>query len=182
MAGNSTQVCCPNCGGTMQFDPTVGKLKCMFCDSVFTQEEAEAFFGQKEQEEAAKASGSDWGSEADDMKAYSCSTCGAELLAEENTGATRCPYCGNTTVIEAQFTGAAKPDSLIPFAFTKAQAIEKYKAYYEKKKLLPKAFLTGSKMEEIQGVYVPFWLYDGSVNINAEFEGADKKDTQTEII
>ena len=146
MAQNSTQVCCPNCGGTMQLDPTAGKLRCMFCDSVFTQEEAEAFFGSKEQAEAEKSSGSGWGSDADGMKAYSCSTCGAELLAEENTGTTRCPYCGNSTVIEAAFSGAAKPDLVIPFAFTKEQAIEKYKAYYQKKKLLPRAFLTGSRI------------------------------------
>ena len=60
--------------------------------------------------------------------------------------------------------------------------MEKYKGYYEKRKLIPKDFLTGSKVEEIQGVYVPFWLYDGSVNIDAEFEAADKTETDKEII
>ena len=61
------------------------------------------------------------------MKAYSCSYCGAEILTDANTGATRCPYCGNTTIIEAQFSGAAKPDYVIPFAFNKTQAMDKYK-------------------------------------------------------
>ena len=182
MAQNSTQVCCPNCGGTMEFDPAVGKLKCMFCESVFTQEECAAFFSDQESQEAAKQSGSDWGSDADDMKAYACNTCGAEILADGNTGATRCPYCGNTTIIEAQFSGAAKPDFVIPFAFNKQQAMEKYKEYYEKKKLLPKAFLAGNQVEEIQGVYVPFWLFDGAVTIDAEYEAADKEDTPTETV
>ena len=182
MAQNSTQMCCPNCCGTMEFDPAVGKLKCMFCDSVFTQEECAAFFSEQESQETAKQSGSDWGSDADDMKAYSCNTCGAEILADENTGATRCPYCGNPTIMEAQFTGAAKPDFVIPFAFNKQQAMEKYKEYYEKKKLLPKAFLDGNQVDEIQGVYVPFWLFDGAVTIDAEYEAADKEDTPTETI
>ncbi len=182
MGQNSSQMCCPNCGGTMEFDPGVGKLKCIFCDSAFTQEECAAFFSEKESQEPAKQSGSDWGSDADDMKAYSCNTCGAEILTDENTGATRCPYCGNTTVIEAQFTGAAKPDFVIPFAFKKNQAMEKYKEYYEKKKLLPKAFLSGSQVEAIQGVYVPFWLYDGAVTIDAEYEAADREDTAAEIV
>ncbi|MBO4865145.1 MAG: hypothetical protein J5582_01055 [Ruminococcus sp.] len=182
MAQTSTQVVCPNCGGTMQFDPTAGKLKCIFCDSLFTQEEAEAFFNQQNEEKEIKESGSDWGDLAENMRAYSCNTCGAEIICDQNTAATKCPYCDNTTVIEAQFSGAIKPDFVIPFAFTKEQAMEKYKSYYEKRKLIPKDFLTGSKVEEIQGVYVPFWLYDGSVNIDAEFEAADKTETQTEII
>ena len=182
MGQNSTQMCCPNCGGTMEFNPQIGKLKCIFCDAAFTQEECAAFFREQEAQEEAKQSGSDWGSDADDMRAYSCSTCGAEILADENTGATRCPYCGNTTIIEAQFSGAAKPDFVIPFAFSKQQAMEKYKEYYQSKKLLPKAFLSGNRVEEIQGVYVPFWLFDGAVTIDAEYEGIDTQDTETETV
>ena len=166
----------------MQFDPTIGKMKCIFCDSVFSQEEAEQFFAQQNEEEEIKESGADWGEDADGMRAYSCSTCGAEILCDQNTAATRCPYCDNTTVIEAQLSGAVKPDVVIPFAFTKEQAMEKYKGYYEKRKLIPKDFLSGSRVEEIQGVYVPFWLYDGSVSIDAEFEAADVTDNGTEII
>lgn len=166
----------------MQFDPTIGKMKCIFCDSVFSQEEAEQFFAQQNEEEEIKESGADWGEDADGMRAYSCSTCGAEILCDQNTAATRCPYCDNTTVIEAQLSGAVKPDVVIPFAFTKEQAMEKYKGYYEKRKLIPKDFLSGSRVEEIQGVYVPFWLYDGSVSIDAEFEAADVTNNDTEII
>lgn len=177
----STQLVCPNCAGTLQFDPTIGKMKCIFCDSVFSQEEAEQFFSQQNEEEEIKESGADWGEDADGMRAYSCSTCGAEILCDQNTAATRCPYCDNTTVIEAQLSGAIKPDVVIPFAFTKEQAMEKYKGYYEKRKLIPKDFLSGSRVEEIQGVYVPFWLYDGSVSIDAEFEAADITDNGTEI-
>ena len=156
-------------------------MKCIFCDSVFSQVEAEQFFNQQNEEEEIKESGADWGEDADGMRAYSCSTCGAEILCDQNTAATRCPYCDNTTVIEAQLSGAIKPDVVIPFAFTKEQAMEKYKGYYEKRKLIPKDFLSGSRVEEIQGVYVPFWLYDGSVSIDAEFEAADITDNGTEI-
>lgn len=156
-------------------------MKCIFCDSVFSQEKAEQFFTQQNEEEEIKESGADWGEDADGMRAYSCSTCGAEILCDQNTAATRCPYCDNTTVIEAQLSGAIKPDVVIPFAFTKEQAMEKYKGYYEKRKLIPKDFLSGSRVEEIQGVYVPFWLYDGSVSIDAEFEAADITDNGIEI-
>ena len=49
---------------------------------------------------------SDWGAEADGMKAYSCPSCGAELICDASTAATSCPYCGNPTVVPGQFSGA----------------------------------------------------------------------------
>ena len=30
---------CPSCGGRMTFDPETQKLKCPYCDSIFTVEE-----------------------------------------------------------------------------------------------------------------------------------------------
>ena len=179
---NTSAVCCTYCGGTTKFDPTVGKLKCEFCDAVFSQEEAEAFFKEKEKRESEKESGGDWGNDSESMKALRCSTCGAELIADSNTAATLCPYCGNSTMVEGQFSGSVKPDLIIPFAFTKKQAEEKYHEYYQKRRLIPRAFIEGNTIQEIQGVYVPFWLYDGTVSIDAEYTACDKTETQTETI
>lgn len=33
--------------------------------------------------------------------------------------------------------------------------------YYRKKRFLPKSFRTHNQIEKLQGVYVPFWLFDG---------------------
>jgi len=42
---------------------------------------------------------SGWGADAARMRAYNCSSCGAELICDETTAATSCPYCGNNTII-----------------------------------------------------------------------------------
>lgn len=182
MSENTMATQCVNCGGTLKFDPTVGKLKCEFCDSVFEPDAVEQMIAAEEARSKEKESGADWGNDADAMQALGCTTCGAQLLADQNTGATRCPYCGNSTIIPAQFSGAAKPDCLIPFALTKEQAMEKYRGYYEKRWLLPSSFLQNNQVEEIQGVYVPFWLYDGTASISATYEAYDERSTQTETI
>ena len=54
-----------------------------------------------------------------------------------------------------------KPDYVIPFKLDKNAAIEALKNYYNGKKFLPDAFTDQNHIEEIQGVYVPFWLYSG---------------------
>ncbi|MCR4909210.1 MAG: hypothetical protein K5985_10310 [Lachnospiraceae bacterium] len=162
---------CPSCGGALRFDPETGKLKCDFCESLFTTEEVEKRFGEKEA--TAEASQSE-----DEMRAYSCSTCGAELMTDPNTAVIKCPYCGNNTIATAQFAGNIRPEFVVPFAFTKKQAMEKYKDYHGrglKKLLLPGSFGSKSHVEEIQGVYVPFWLFNGKVDIDGTFEASDSR-------
>ena len=94
------------------------------------------------------------------MKAYCCPSCGAELLCDATTAATSCPYCGNPSVIPGQFTGTLKPDFVLPFKLSKEDAIKALKRHYLKKPLLPSTFSKANHLEEIKGVYVPFWMYD----------------------
>ncbi|MBQ4257192.1 MAG: TFIIB-type zinc ribbon-containing protein [Oscillospiraceae bacterium] len=170
---------CLACGGELSFDPATGKLVCEYCGSSFTNEEIDAAYKEKQEKAEAKGDGEITGEDDPEnagMHAFTCSTCGAELLTDGNTGASTCPYCGNNTIMPAQFTGNFKPDHVIPFKFKKEQAVAKYKEYYQKRKLIPKDFVASNKVEEIQGVYVPFWLFDGTIGIRGLYEAKDKYD------
>ncbi|MDO4797862.1 MAG: hypothetical protein Q4A01_07565, partial [Coriobacteriales bacterium] len=106
------------------------------------------------------------------MRAYNCSSCGAQLLVDQVTAVTSCPYCGNNAVLPGQLSNMLKPDFVIPFKLSKDDAIGALKKYYSGKKFLPNTFTDTNHLEEIQGVYVPFWLYSGTANgdvtLNAE--------------
>ena len=110
-----------------------------------------------------------WGADAADMKAYCCPSCGAELLCDATTAATSCPYCGNPSVLPGQFSGILKPDFVLPFKLSKEDAIKALKKHYLKKPLLPSTFSKANHLEEIKGVYVPFWMYDGEASGSAQF-------------
>ena len=111
----------------------------------------------------------DWGKDAAGVRTYSCPSCGAELICEDTTAATSCPYCGSTTVVPGQLGGTLKPDFVIPFKLTKEDAIAGLKKHYEKKPFLPDVFKKSTHLEEIKGVYVPFWLFDGSADCSATY-------------
>ena len=111
----------------------------------------------------------DWGADANGMKAYSCPSCGAELICDATTAATSCPYCGNPTVVPGQFSGMLKPDFVLPFKLNKDDAIKALKKHYRKKPLLPSTFSKANHLEEIKGIYVPFWMYDGEASGRVEF-------------
>ena len=171
MASQVTNYQCPACTGPLQFNPQTGKMGCEFCGSVYELAEIEALYQEKE-EKAAEAHvkaeaqpntglGDDWGEAGNGMKTYSCPACTAELICDESTAATSCPYCGNPTVVPGQFNGALKPDYVIPFKLNKEDAVKALKKHYQKRFFLPRAFSSNNQIEKIQGVYVPFWLFDG---------------------
>ena len=145
--------------------------------------------------EAAAASGGwdtsdlsrDWGAEADGLRVYSCPSCGAELICDQSTAATACPYCGNPAIVPGQFSGALRPDYILPFRLSKDDAVQALRAHYKGKPFLPRSFTSANHIEQIQGVYVPFWLFDrgaeGAASYRASntnvFETGDYEITET---
>lgn len=131
--------------------------------------------------EAAAASGGwdtsdlsrDWGAEADGLRVYSCPSCGAELICDQSTAATACPYCGNPAVVPGQFSGALRPDYILPFRLSKDDAVQALRAHYKGKPFLPRSFTSANHIEQIQGVYVPFWLFDGGAEGAASYRASN---------
>ena len=171
MATQITNYQCPSCTGPLQFSATTGKLECEYCGSGFTAEEIEELYAAKNEkaEAAAENAAAADGWDAENMRSYLCPSCGAELLCDVTTAATACPYCGNPTVVPGQFADVQRPDYVIPFAVEKETAVEALKQHYKGKFLLPGTFARESHLEEVKGVYVPFWLYDGDADANVVF-------------
>lgn len=171
MATEVTNYQCPACTGPLHFVGASGKLECDYCGSSYDVAQIESLYaGKNAQAEGAQQESEgwdssalerDWGADGEGLKSYVCPSCGAELICEETTAATSCPYCGNPTVVPGQFAGALKPDYVIPFKLSKEDAVNALKKHYRGKLLLPSAFTEGNHIEEIKGVYVPFWLFDG---------------------
>lgn len=107
-----------------------------------------------------------------DLANYSCPSCGAEITGDDTLGATVCPYCGNATVVKGQFEGTLRPDYIIPFKVDKQKAVTAFEADFKNAPFLPDEFKSKKKIEEMAGVYVPFWMFDcdcdAAITYNAE--------------
>lgn len=172
---------CPCCGGSIEFSSTAQKMKCPFCDSEFEMEslkEMDESLSEEATENLGLASpvADEWtASETNGMNVYLCKNCGGEIVAGENTAATACPYCDSPVVLSGSFSGGLKPELVIPFKVTKEQAVEALKKHYKGKKLLPAIFKDQNRIEEIKGIYVPFWLFDAKADASARFKAEKRR-------
>ena len=53
---------------------------------------------------------------------------------------------------------------------SKDDAVKALKAHYKGKPFLPRAFTAENHVQEIKGVYVPFWMFDGEAEGSAQYE------------
>ena len=160
---------CPCCGGAVEFDSSIQKMKCPYCDTEFdigalnTYEEEKNNLLENDMTWETQAGGEWQEGETDGMRIFVCQSCGGEIIGDETLGATTCPYCGSHVVMKGQFSGQLKPDYVIPFKVDKKAAKEQLKKHMEGKPLLPKLFKSENHLDEIKGIYVPFWLFDAKV-------------------
>lgn len=166
---------CPACGGALNFDSSVQKMKCPYCDTEFEVAALQELDEVLKQEQPSSYTWdsqpqSQWSAEeTENLRSFVCQSCGGEIVGDQNTAATNCPYCDNPVVMAGQFRGDLRPDLVLPFQLDKKQAKEALAAHLSKKPLLPKLFKSQNRIEAIQGIYVPFWLFDTDVDANIRY-------------
>ncbi len=167
---------CACCGGAIAFDSTAQKMKCPYCDTEFEMADLLSYDEELKNESSDnmswESSGtSEWNEgEEDGLCSYVCNSCGGEIICDENTAATSCPYCSNPIVMMGKVSGSLKPDFVIPFKIDKKGALDALKKHYGGKRLLPKIFKEQNHIEEVKGIYVPFWLFDADADASMRFK------------
>lgn len=155
----STEIKCPGCGASsgIKFDPATSRLTCPFCGlsselHLPVRPAAELDFNA-----AIQRANVNWGYI---KKLITCSNCGGQTLydAEQVTGA--CPFCGSTSVTSAaESEQIMAPNAVIPFSITKEMTQQCFVDFLMRKRLLLKG-VTDCRLENISGVYLPFWTFD----------------------
>ena len=167
---------CAKCGGSLVFDSTLQKLRCTYCDSTFTAEELKELQKDLEEKkpedyERTETEKIFWSEqEAQGIFSYVCESCGGEIIGESTTAATSCPFCGNPVVMKGNLSGELRPEFVLPFKLGKEDAKKALKEHFKNKKLLPRVFSAENHLDEIKGIYVPYWLFDMDSEASADFK------------
>ena len=169
---------CPSCSAKIPFDPKTQKWVCDYCGGTFTAEQIKSFEAQANTEASEqkqnqaqafdikeeKSEFKDDSSTNYDFDCYTCENCGAQIVADQNTSATFCVYCGGYSLIKDRLTGKFAPQFIIPFKSTKEDAKSEYLKFIKSRRFVPNAFKSEQNIEKITGVYIPFWSYSSDIH------------------
>lgn len=161
MNDNALDQKCPTCTAPLHFSPKKQNWHCDYCGNDYTLDEVKEYAKKMNKELSSKKS-------SVEIDSYTCSNCGAQIIAEDNTSATFCVYCKNTAILKDKFQGEFAPSLIIPFSNTKEDAVEAFKALGKGRPFMPGAFNDPKNIDEMRGVYIPFWLYDCSLDSSIE--------------
>lgn len=158
---------CPCCGGYLEFDPSLQKFKCLYCGQVLSEDDLREQSEKRESaadevQEQAKAAG-------ESLRTYQCQMCGAEIVTDDTTAATRCYFCHSPVVLHDRLDDEFRPDGVIPFKLDKAAAEKQFLDYISRKKFVDRSFFNGAQLEMFSGVYYPWWYAD--IEGEGEFDG-----------
>jgi ribosomal protein S27E len=157
----STEVKCPGCGASIgiKYDPEALNLTCPFCGLVskLPQPVSVPSIEELDFNSALQRASVNWGNI---KKMITCANCGGSTIydAEQVTGA--CPFCGSTSVTPAaENSQIMAPQAVIPFAVTKEQTQLCFDNFINSRRVASKK-VYGCKLENVIGIYLPFWTYD----------------------
>ncbi len=168
--GKVLDVQCPHCSAPVHFSAKIGKMQCEYCGYEFDASEIKQEIQEEVVEENQEEIVDD--SEVSYVR-YNCPDCGAEIITDENTAATFCLYCGNTSIIKSRLEGKFAPSLIIPFKTEKEKAIEAFKNIRKGRPFVPKMFNNEKNIEKITGLYIPFWLYN--ITVDGSMDGTATK-------
>ena len=157
---------CPSCGGEAVWNPAKQKLVCPFCG---TESPAKIEGGGAivEHDLVAALRGipdAARGWQAD-KREVRCQSCNGISVLDATRQAQSCPFCGSAQLVPYQETKPAfRPESMLPFRVSEAQARDGIRAWYGKLWLAPGALTRRALTDTVKGLYVPYWTFDARVN------------------
>lgn len=152
---------CSSCKASLEYNIKTQNWKCKHCRKEYGLDEI------KQIKHKTKKS----------INELICPTCHAKLLTNENIISTKCVYCRNDVIVNKTTDKISMPDKIIPFRVSKNEAKNIFKKLIKERKLAPEDL----EISEINGLYVPFWLYTNKYKVSMRNKGTVMKKAQVEF-
>ena len=155
---------CANCGAQLRYAPGQTSLTCDHCGHVqsIAPEAARSRTRALQELDLARGLRDDLsGSQMVEVRTTSCPNCGAKVEITGATHATECPFCATPVVLDTGTERHIKPQALVPFVLTEAEARQAMIRWMGSLWFAPGTLLEyARKGRALNGVYVPFWTFD----------------------
>lgn len=179
IASQTEALLCPICRGTLTVNETNQHVTCDFCGFSDTSLEHAVKPNRNTSVTVAliKQRGKAVRWEVGKRLVH-CHECGAERVLPAGKMSSRCPFCNSTHVVMQDALGAFRqPDGLVKFRVSRRnveQLLDEHLAGFMEK--LKGVFIRNKVVRtQLQGVFLPFWIFDvfGTVILRDEYRDND---------
>jgi DNA-directed RNA polymerase subunit RPC12/RpoP len=157
---------CENCGAKLHYNAGSRAMACPYCKTeqqVPMEGSSAAAGGGREisLEEGMQMAAKGYGTP---VSLVQCNECGASVNVPEGEQTTKCPFCASHQVLPLESAGTAiRPESMVPFLIDKSKANKHFEEWLSGLWFRPNDLKKMAKLQEMGGVYIPFWTFDSWV-------------------
>lgn len=166
---NTTSLPCPSCGNQLAYSAEKQKINCAYCNYSEEIDHSRDKVVERTLSDALDSL-SYYEPEQLDKQVFSCQNCSAQIMVEADKPKIKCGFCGSSNVnVEAFESKFAQPNGIIPFKISRSKAESQFGRWIKKGWFHPSKLKKLVPLEDLHGVYLPFWTYDA--NVKAEWTG-----------
>lgn len=164
MTESQTRWPCATCGSDLRYMPGATEMRCDHCGTVqaipdLPTERKSRALGEID---LARGLADDLApAEVQEVRITPCPNCGAQVEFQGATHATECPFCATPVAIGTGEERKIKPQAVLPFVLTEAEARKAMTDWLGKLWFAPNGLQEYSrKGRTLAGIYVPYWTFD----------------------
>lgn len=172
---------CPSCGYHLVYSASKKAVHCNHCGYLEEMyRESDLIVESRLQDGLVELS--DFEPEIPEHSGYHCDNCGASVIVEHNRVTLQCGFCGsksvNQTAIQSNFI---QPIGIIPFYLSRKEAETQFKKWIKQGFFHPSKLKSKSQMDQLNGIYIPFWTFDAHTEAKWQGEAGEYYYTQRQV-
>ena len=155
---NPLVIHCMFCGGDQSYDIVKQKYCCAHCGSeTDIAEKNTEYRNWKNLRQKVVMQ------DINNVKAFSCPSCGAQTIVSSEEASALCPFC-QSTMIDATFSGNDLPEVIIPFKISLEEAKAKLQEWLNNNRSNPATKALEKNLPHFTGCYLPYHIVRGALS------------------
>ena len=155
---------CAQCGASLRFEPGQARLSCQYCGheqpipQIDDATRVTALQSLDYHEAVANALPP---AEMEETRVIHCDTCGADVQFDAAVHSAECPFCASPVVTDTGTNRHIKPQAILPFRLTEAEAHQKMAKWLKGLWFAPSGLAKYARSTgKLSGLYLPYWAFD----------------------
>jgi hypothetical protein len=154
---------CAACGAQAEWNPSKQLLVCPFCgtSAPFTLDKESGALVENDLAKALRDLPDEARGWLAEKRTVQCQSCKAVSVFDPERVGQNCQFCGSPSLVDyKEIKAPIRPQGLLPFKVTESQVREQIRKWYASKWLAPGKLKSRALVDQVRGVYIPYWTFD----------------------